>query len=80
MSKTLKVQKIFNSILKFGGQGRGGCGLWRGIVIYTWKIEKMKKQDINYRENNTLYEKRNEITVQVKELKEVAYGELKLGM
>ena len=24
MSKTLKVQKIFNSILKFGGQGRGG--------------------------------------------------------
>ena len=40
----------------------------------------MKKQDINYRENNTLYEKRNEITVQVKELKEVAYGELKLGM
>ena len=49
-------------------------------MIYTWKIEKMKKQDINYRENNTLYEKRNEITVQVKELKEVAYGELKLGM
>ena len=79
MSKTLKVQKIFNSILKFGRQGRR-WGLSGGIVIYTCKIEKMKKQGINYRENNTLYEKRNEITVQVKELKEVAYGELKLGM
>ena len=57
--------------------------LKRGAWEYAcrgWKIEKMKKQDINYRENNTLYEKRNEITVQVKELKEVAYGELKLGM
>ena len=44
------------------------------------KLRKRKKQDTNYRENNTLYEKRNEITVQVKELKEVAYGELKLRM
>ena len=39
----------------------------------------MKKQGNNSRENNKLYEKRNAIIVQVKDLKEIAYGELKLG-